>query len=267
MNRITYRTSQPPETRKVYIPTPPAAIPLILAYPRTGTKRAIPAGITRFDFPTGSVIRPDANEYLSASISEIRSAFLWLDINAAVEGIYKGRSTGRLFAEQGACLHLHSLYAEQIVVHALYPLEIYAMFSSEIMSPEVARSSFYTERFAAATTIDSFAEVLFIPQAGGALASAWGNSTLVTGAVGSRVFIVSNTGSAAAHINLQLLGIDGKTWIDSSVTGAFVNLNSGDSARIEDGTHSGFMRMRVRSASAGSPTTLEVQYNGYTGLR
>ena len=122
-----------------------------------------------------------------------------------------------------------------------------------------------------ATTPDAYTDatgiVPWTPVGGGVLAANLWNGTLFTGNMGTRVFLVTNSGLNSVDLNVQHLHVTGQTWVDSTATGAAYALGAGDSVGIEVGAPSTFTRLRVRNTAAGSSSTISAQYRAIALVR
>lgn len=248
---------------------------LTLNYPIKGGRRAMPPGRTVFDFKEGTVLRPDATtEHLTASLKSIgldeaRSGFLWFDSDVDVVVKLSGANRGQFLIEQCNLIHLQFMPMDSIdVISANFPYNMYTLFSTANQVPKLVNGIVgHQERWGEITTVDAFTDILFGPTEGGELESKYRRANIPVGNLGAKVFLVHNTGSNDADINLQLIHNINKRWVNAIPTGASLTIPSGDNARIETGTPCGLVRLRARSSTAGSHTTLEAQYRGFSGVR
>jgi len=244
----------------------------VLVYPTTGGLRATPAGITYIDLRNGQAVRPDATmERLSGSLNDLklprmRSATLFFDTDVDIEVLLGGKTSGKFCVDQCAHFPLYSFPMDAIrVISNTYPYNMKLRFSTLPNPPVFPRPpASFQERYGSGTTTDSFTAVSLGPTMGGVLADAYLVASIYTAYMGVKIFTLTNTGDYSLDFNVQLLSIDGKTWVDDPVSGASTALSSGNSALIETGIPAKFFRLRVRSSSAGSATTFELQYWGIT---
>lgn len=247
----------------------------VSVYPTTGGLRAVPAGTTLIDLKKGDAKRPDVTtERLSHSLDGLqlpyfRSALLFFDTDVDLEVLLGGKTSGKFSIDQCAYFPLYSFPMDALRITSLtHPFNMKLRLSSLPSPPVIPRAvASFQERYGDGRTTDAFTAVPVGPTWGGVLSSRYLVDTIYTAYMGVKIFTLSNTGSAALDFNVQLLSIDGKTWVDDPVSGASTSLASGDSALIETGIPAKFFRMRVRSTGAGSPTTYELQYWGITGER
>ena len=251
----------------------PADIVAIISYPANGGRRAVPPGKTIVNLKTGIVERPDAQENLAASLNSLKfeyaqSCFLWVDSDIDIEVKNRSETRGRFVLSQCNPTILQYFPMDKIEINAALPFNIYALFSTARQSPQIVNGiTSHQERYGTITTTNPWVNIPLGPTEGGELAAAYKKDYLQVNGIGSKVFLVHNTGANGADVNLQLQHLSGKLWVNSAITGASLNIPTGDNARIEDGTFTGFARLRTRSTVAGSPTTLEIQYRGFTGVR
>lgn len=244
----------------------------VLVYPTTGGLRAVPAGITHIYLDRGDVIRPDTTtERLSGSLNDLalphmRSATLFFDTDVDIEVLLGGKTSGKFSIDQCAYFPLHAFPMDTVRVSSpTYPYNMKARFST-LPQPPVTPipPANFQERYGSGTTTDSFIAVPVGPTLGGVLASTYLVASIYTAYIGVKIFTLSNTGDYSLDFNIQLLSIDGKTWVDDPVTGASTTLASGNSALIETGIPAKFYRLRVKSTNTGQATTFELQYWGST---
>lgn len=246
---------------------------LIISYPANGGKRAIPNGRTVLDLKRGVVERPDGLEYMSSALEtlgydSVGACFMWVDSDIDIEPKYRGASRGRFVLSQCNPTIFQSFPIDKIELNSGLPFNIYALFSSAGLVPQLVHGiTGQQERYGEITTVDTWQNVTLGPTEGGELASAYRKSNIQVNGLGAKVFLVHNTGANDAEVNLQLLHITGKRWVNSVTTGSALNIPNGDNARIEDGTFTGFVRLRARSRTAGSHSSLECQYRGFSGIR
>ena len=244
----------------------------VLVYPNTGGLRATPAGVTYIDLRKGQAARPDATtERLSGSLNDLklprmRSAVLFFDTDVDIEVLLGGKTSGKFCVDQCAYFPLYSFPMDAVrVISNTYPYNMKLRFSTLPSPPVVPRpTASFQERYGSGTTTDSFTAVPLGPTWGGVLTSTYLVDSIYTAYIGVKMFTLTNTGDYNLNFNLQLLSIDGKTWVDDPVTGSSTTLASGNSALIETGIPAKFFRLRVRSATAGQATTFELQYWGST---
>lgn len=246
---------------------------LLFSYPRSGGLRATPAGTVSVNLRTGRVERADGSEQLSSSLATYnkdyaRSAFMFFDSDVDIEILRKGQSSGQLRVHQNSLLSLSAILLDGLRITADYPYNMQLFFSTLPTPPgELREPVSFQERYGEVTTTNWFTPVKMGPTGGGVLRDAYLKGEIFVGYIGDKVLAVNNGGSNNTDLNLQLLLIDGKTWVDDPVTGSSLTLASGNAALIESGLPCKFFRLRVRSSTAGSPTSLTVQYLGSTGIR
>lgn len=243
----------------------------VIVYPATGGLRAVPAGITNINLKAGSVIRPDATERLSGSLQDlalplVRSATLFFDTDVDIEVLLGGRTSGMFSIDQCAYFPLHAFPMDGIRISSpTYPYNMKARFSTLPTPPVTPRPpTSFQERYGSGTTTNSFTAIPVGPTLGGVLASDYLVNSIYTAYMGVKVLTLTNTGDYSLDFNLQLLSIDGKTWVDDPVTGASTSLGSGNSALIETGIPAKFIRLRVKSTTDDQAATFAFQYWGST---
>jgi len=245
----------------------------VVTFPQTGARRAMPPGQSSLDFRSGRVTRADGlTENLSGKLPEgidsIRSAILWFDSEVIGEAKVQGKTSGRFNIGQCCWIGLQFIHMDSFTIEADLPYEIYGMFSTLNFAPQTLDALVSSqERYGEITTVDAYEQVLFTPTGGTFLTDDQRRGDILTRSIATKVFFVHNTGPNDAEVNLRLRHVDGRRFIDSAQTGSALNIPSGDNARIENGTYASLIQFRARSLNAGSPSTLEVQYRGFNGVR
>lgn len=269
-------------------------VPLVTAYPAAGGLRAVPAGITTLDLRNGTVERPDGTaENLSASLGQgprlqlpipipffppagvpdgdklALSGYIYVDSQADAEVFVGDTVSGRFTMEQAGDFRIANLPYEMVRLYASHPYDLKFLGSTLAQPPILPTEGLGSQLRSADSyiTTNSFQVVPLTPTGGGDLDAAYHNGTLFVGGLGSKIWLVENTGDNSVDLNIQIQHFTGRGWADSVATGASYLLANGNIANIEIGEHVSYMRLRARSNSANSASTIRVSYRGVTAVR